>query len=153
MCASPQFHKFESLISFHAQAEDGSELEEYYHSTICKPDLIYISQESDHITIFLEQYLHHLALLHLTQRAYQLLTMVVSETDRKLYYARCDLAIVCPPSHSICLRTENTKSFSKSLHESSFLISLCDSTSYCVKFSSSLQRLKKIYLLIYYQKE
>ena len=61
-CSSPQFHNFESLVSFHKQADYGSELGGYYHNTICKPDLIHISQESSHITALLEQYLLCLAL-------------------------------------------------------------------------------------------
>ena len=35
-CTSLQFHKFESLIYLHAQAEYGSEPGEYYNNTICK---------------------------------------------------------------------------------------------------------------------
>ena len=50
ICVSPQFHKSESLIYFHAQTEYGSGLGEDYHNTICKPDLIQISQEYDHTT-------------------------------------------------------------------------------------------------------
>ena len=102
-CASPQFHKFESLISFNAQAEYESELGKYYHNTICKPYLIHISQESAHITGLLDQYIQYLALCRLTQRAYQIPTIFVSETYSKLYQTRCDLAILDLPIHSLYL--------------------------------------------------
>ena len=75
-CASPQLHKFRSLIYFPAQAQYGSELGKGYHNTICKPDLIQMSQESAHTNGLLDQYLQNLDLCLLTQRAYQLPTMV-----------------------------------------------------------------------------
>ena len=56
-CASTQFHKFDSLISFHAQADYGSELVEDCHNTICTLDMIHIPQEYAHTTRLLEQYL------------------------------------------------------------------------------------------------
>ena len=68
--------------------------------------MIYISKGNDHTTGLVEQHLQHLALYHLTERAYQLPTMIFSETDLKLYYAQCGLAIVDNPSHSICLLFE-----------------------------------------------
>ena len=84
-CASLKFHKFESLISFYAQDEYGSEIWEDYHNIICKPDQIKISQESYHTNGLLEKYIQHLALYHLTQHAYQLPIIIFSKTDRKLY--------------------------------------------------------------------
>ena len=60
MCASPQFHKFKSLIYFNAHAEYGSEIWEDSDKPICKPDMIHISQESAHNTGLLEQYIQHL---------------------------------------------------------------------------------------------
>ena len=71
-CYSAQFQKFDSLISFFAQAKYGSELGEDYQNTIFKPDLIQISQEYAHTSELLEQYLQHLALCCLTQRAYHI---------------------------------------------------------------------------------
>ena len=71
---SPQFLKCESLISFYAQSDYGSELGDNCHNKICKPALIPISQESAHTTGLLEQYLQNIALFHLTQIAYHLTT-------------------------------------------------------------------------------
>ena len=99
-CAYLQFHKFESLISFHVQADYGSDLGEYYHNTICKQDIMHISQESYHTTGLLELYLYNITLCRLNQCAYQISTMIFTEIYRKLYYARCDISILDPPSHS-----------------------------------------------------
>ena len=52
---------------------------------IYKPDMIHTTQESDHTNGLLEQYIQNIALLHLTQCAYQLPTMFFSETNFKLY--------------------------------------------------------------------
>ena len=49
-CASPQLHKFESLVYLHAQAEYGSELGKDFNNKICRPYLIHISQEYSHTT-------------------------------------------------------------------------------------------------------
>ena len=75
-CASPQFQKLEPLIYLHAQDDYGSELGEDFYNTICKPDLIQISQESAHTTGLLEQFIQHLALWNLTKHTYQPPTMV-----------------------------------------------------------------------------
>ena len=83
--ASPQCHKFDPLIYFHAQAEYGSEIGEDSHNTTFKPDLIQIFQKPAHTTRFLGKYLQNLSLCHLTQSAFQIPTIVVSETDCKLY--------------------------------------------------------------------
>ena len=61
-CASLHFQKFESLISFHAQADYGSERQEDYQNKIYKPDPIQISQESAHTNILIEKYLNDLDL-------------------------------------------------------------------------------------------
>ena len=74
-CASLQFQKVESLISFHAQVDYCSEFGEYYQNTICTPYLIRIYPETAHTTGFLEQYIQNIYLCHLNQRSYQLPTM------------------------------------------------------------------------------
>ena len=74
-CASPQLQMYELLIYVHAQSEYGYELVGDYHNTVFKPDLIQIYQESARTTGFLEQYIQHLDLCHLNQRAYQLPTI------------------------------------------------------------------------------
>ena len=110
-CSSPQLHKFEALISFHAQDDFGYELGEDYHNKICKSYLIQISQESAHTTGLLEKYIQHLDLCHIIQLAYQILTMVASETNIKLYYPQLKLSTLDPPSHSLCFLLEIKNNF------------------------------------------
>ena len=114
-CASLQFQKFESFISFQTQTEYGYELGEDYHNRICELYLIQISQESSHNTGFLEKYTQNISLWNLTQRAYQIPAISVSETYRKRYYAQCDLAILPPPKSLYVHPCRNKNPFSKSL--------------------------------------